>query len=278
MATSFHKETPSSGTCSRSFKRERPIQHKHVVDWDIRLVLSFFQSGRFRDWSRLSDRELTLKTLFLVALATGKRRSELHALSTEVKWIKGGLRTAELTPVADFVSKTHMAMAGLGALKPIVLRSLDDMAGSEGKEEKLLCPVHTLAYYLERSKEYRSECQKRLFISYRRGMSKDISKQTILAYLKEAILMAYDQKGSAMGVVGVHVKAHSVRHVATSLSALKHYSMEDVLKAGVEISWCEVSGFEINDLRLVGPRSRGPTASTRAPVYSVAGAGSVCVG
>ena len=199
-------ELPEGDTIIRDllkgFKRERPIPHKHVVDWDIRLVLSFFQSGRFRDWSRLSDKELTLKTLFLVALATGKRRSELHALSAEVKWIKGGLRTAELMPVADFVSKTHMATAGLGALKPIVLGSLDDMAGPEGKEEKLLCPVRTLAYYLERSKEYRSECQKRLFISYRRGMSKDISKQTISAYLKEAILMAYEQKGSAMGVGG----------------------------------------------------------------------------
>ena len=64
----------------RSFKRERPIPVKHVVEWDIRLVLEFFNSGRFQHWDQLSDRDLTLQTVFLLALATGKRRSEIHAL------------------------------------------------------------------------------------------------------------------------------------------------------------------------------------------------------
>ena len=41
----------------------------------------------FKDWGQLSDRDLTLMTVFLLALATGKRRSELHALSHDVRWI-----------------------------------------------------------------------------------------------------------------------------------------------------------------------------------------------
>ena len=49
--------------------------------------------------------------------------------------------------------------------------------------------------------------------------------------MKEAILIAYEQKGRDMGDGGVHVKAHLVRHVATSLSALKRFSMKDALKA-----------------------------------------------
>ena len=32
----------------QSFKRERPIPAKDVVDWDIQLVLEFFKSGRFQ--------------------------------------------------------------------------------------------------------------------------------------------------------------------------------------------------------------------------------------
>ena len=56
---------------------------KKVVDWDIRLVLEFFMTGKFASWSDVSPREATLKTVFLVALATGKRRSEIHALTRD---------------------------------------------------------------------------------------------------------------------------------------------------------------------------------------------------
>ncbi len=167
-----------------------------------------------------------------MALASGKRRSELHALSRNVQWIRGETKSAELSPIPEFISKTHMSTAGLGALRPFVLHSLDQLAGPEGKGDKLLCPVRALAYYLDRSNQYRSDEQRLLFISYRRGMIKDISKQTISAYLKEAILLAYVGKREDSSDLGIHVKAHSVRHVATSLSALKHYSMDDVLKAG----------------------------------------------
>ena len=216
----------------KGFKRDRPLAKKHVVDWDIRLVLDFYRSGKFKNWGLLSDKELTLKTLFLIALASGKRRSELHALSADVRWIKGEVRTVELTPLPDFVSKTHLASAGLGALRPIQLKALDEFAGPEGKDDKLLCPVRTLRYYLDRTHKYRSDSQKRLFISYRRGTVDDVSKQTISAYLKEAILLAYQANSNSDTPGGVHVKAHSIRHVATSLAALKHYSLEDVMRAG----------------------------------------------
>ena len=69
----------------RGFARERPSVRKQTVDWDLSLVLKFLSSGRFRDWSALSDKDLTQKLVFLLALATGKRRSELHALSTRIE-------------------------------------------------------------------------------------------------------------------------------------------------------------------------------------------------
>ncbi len=212
----------------KSFKRERPIPHKHVAQWDLGLVLSFFSSGRFLDWQKLSDRDLTLKTVFLFALASGKRRSEIHAILRGVRWIKGEFAEVELIPSADFVSKTQLA-TDLGKLRPFTLRSLDELAGKEGEADKLLCPVRTLRYYLERSDEYRSPSQKKLFISYRRGMTKDITSFTISSYIKNAIMLAYTSNDK---VVPSQIKAHSVRHVATSLQALKCYSVDDLLKAG----------------------------------------------
>ena len=36
------------------------------------------------------------------------------------------------------------------------ISSLDELAGPEGKDDRLLCPVRALRYYLQRSNEYRS--------------------------------------------------------------------------------------------------------------------------
>ena len=78
------EDDPVIADLIKSFKRERPIPIKHVPQWDLRLVLDFYKSGRFANWDTLSDKELTLKTIFLMALATGKRRSELHAFSANI--------------------------------------------------------------------------------------------------------------------------------------------------------------------------------------------------
>ena len=85
---------------------------------------------------------------------------------------------------------------------------------------------------MNRSSEYRSADEERLNISYRRGTVRDISKQTISGYIKEAILLAYSNAYQANIPSPVHVKPHSVRHVATSLSALRNFSLDDVLRAG----------------------------------------------
>ena len=120
----------------------------------------------------------------------------------------------------------------LGALRPLTVSSLDGALESEDNEERLLCPVRTLEAYLSRSDQYRSPEQKRLFISYRRGTVKDISRQTISVYIKEAVVLAYSDPSQKDTKSPVHVKPHSVRHVATSLSALRNFSLDDVLKAG----------------------------------------------
>ena len=211
----------------RRFTRERPMPKKHVVEWDIPLVLAFYQSGRFKDWGQLSDRDLTLKTVFLLALATGKRCNEFHALSYDVCWINAEVQTAELSPLSDFLSKTQV-------FQPVVLKSYDNTADQGNSEEKLLCPVRTLSYYLQRSNEYRSPELKRLFISYRRDTTKDFNKQSVSNYIKEVVSLAYSEQKSYGSVEPLKAfKPQYVRHVSTSLSALFFYcSMEDIFKAG----------------------------------------------
>ena len=78
----------------------------------------FFARAASKQWDLLSDRDLTLKTVFLLALATGKRIGELLALAKDVRWLSGAVRAVEISPVREFLSKTHVKTKGLGALRP----------------------------------------------------------------------------------------------------------------------------------------------------------------
>ena len=49
--------------------------------WDLSKVLQYLVTSAFEPLSQASFRALTLKTLFLLALATAKRVGELQALS-----------------------------------------------------------------------------------------------------------------------------------------------------------------------------------------------------
>ena len=216
----------------RSFRRERPGPTKATVDWDLKLVLEFFRSDRFSSWSSLSDKDLTLKTIFLLALATGKRRSELHAFTREgVKRVHGDQEGMVCHPDSSFISKTHIKTGGLGALRPVFIPSLVSSPDSVSGNDSLLCPVRSLEFFLARSDKYRAPTQKKLFISWVRGVQSDIKPQTLSLYIKQAIVMAYDHASVEL-LNSVNVKPHSVRHVATSLSALKNFSLDEVLSTG----------------------------------------------
>ena len=99
---------------------------KHVVEWGVHLVLEYFKSERFLDWKQLSDKDITLKTGILLALVTGKRRSEIYALSRNVRWLSGDVRMVEISPVPSFMSKTHVSTNGLGTLRTITLSALPE--------------------------------------------------------------------------------------------------------------------------------------------------------
>ena len=56
------EDDPVIADMFRAYAREKPIPRKHIVDWDVCLVLNFFKSERSSNWGQLSDKDLTLKT------------------------------------------------------------------------------------------------------------------------------------------------------------------------------------------------------------------------
>ena len=64
-----------------SFELERSAHRNPVPDWDLALVLNCLLRDPFEPSDKVPLKILTWKTVFLLALASGKRRSEIHALS-----------------------------------------------------------------------------------------------------------------------------------------------------------------------------------------------------
>ena len=224
----------------RGFLRTRPIKSRALVTWDISLVLRYLKSGKLSTTGRLSPKDLTLKLVFLLALATGKRRSELHALDQDVRLVNNEWKEVVLRPRPDFLGKTHFATGGAGTFSEIVLKSIDSAEGYT-LPEKSLCPVTTLRIYQRVSREYRSEAQERLIISYMQGKTDDIKKQTISNYLKLVVQQAYLASASDESVCqDFNMSPHDLRGIATSLKASKNVTMAEILHSGV---WASANTF-----------------------------------
>ena len=65
----------------RSFELERPRVRAHFPKCVLAVVLSSLSSAPFEPLDSCGFEKLTLKAVFLTALASGRRRSEIHALS-----------------------------------------------------------------------------------------------------------------------------------------------------------------------------------------------------
>ena len=62
-----------------SFHRDHPKSSRNLPKWNLSLVLNELTKAPFEPMKDTDLKHLTLKTAFVLALASGKRRSEIHA-------------------------------------------------------------------------------------------------------------------------------------------------------------------------------------------------------
>ena len=72
-----------------SFHRDRPKGRRGIPSWNLSLVLHPLTKAPFEPLKEDSLKHLTFKTVFLLALGSGKRRSEIHA------WLHKNLSTSQ---------------------------------------------------------------------------------------------------------------------------------------------------------------------------------------
>ena len=100
-------------------------------------------------------KHLTLKTAFLLALASGKHRSEIHAWVANKVSNLGQSEKVALFPSSDFIAKNQLAREGSQSVSPVTIPALTTIVDRQFKEDRTLCPVRALRYYLYGTKDLR---------------------------------------------------------------------------------------------------------------------------
>ena len=212
-----------------SFHRDRPKGRRGIPSWNLSLVLHQLTKAPFEPLKESSLKHLTFKTVFLLALGSGKRRSEIHA------WLHKNIRhqsdwsKVSLYPSPSFLSKNQLAKEGPDRVAPVVIPALAPSLDRSLKGDRSLCPVRALRYYLDRTADLRQN-KELVFVSFKKGFDKDISPATISSWIKQTVVLCYEL--SDQEALTLHqVKAHDVRAFAASKAFQSGISLDQILSA-----------------------------------------------
>ena len=234
----------------RSFIIERPVARRDSVAWNMDIVLRYLCSRKFEPLGLVPIRELTKKTLFLVTMALAKRVSEMQAISCDVGFNQEG---AVVSLLLNFRAKNDNKVRRLN--RNFLVKSLSQLMGRE--QERQLCPVRALRYYLDRTRNLRGNI-KNLFLAPK-NTARPASKNGLAYYLKTTVVEAH-KEASEETLRVCKVRSQEVRAVSTSLAFTHNLSIDSVIEAA---QWRSNSVFASHYLKEVSLqydncRSLGP--------------------
>jgi hypothetical protein len=215
----------------------RPISRKVWPSWDLPTVLGKLNEAPYEPIQAASLRDMALKTLFLVAVASGRRCSELHALSIGSRTVfsKAGV-TLYFRP--GFLAKNERSDF---SATPIFLPYISK---SELRARRLSCPVRALKWYVDRTQTVRNDIEQ-LFITNVKPY-RPAAKSTLAGWLVDVIVSSGavqhpNQQGKP--------RAHSVRAYSSSWAFAKGLSVADIINT---VCWKTETTFISAYLKEIG--------------------------
>ncbi|XP_068113791.1 uncharacterized protein [Hyperolius riggenbachi] len=204
-----------------AIKLKPPIRPR-FPKWDLPLVLNFLSESK--DWQNdsASIQNLSKKTVFLVAITSGRRVSELQALSHKDPFLVFYEDRLVLHPVQSFLPKVTSIFPLNQEWTLPSFKSVEDPS----KPHPLDLPS-TVKAYLEATIAFRDS--DRLFIlprGYRKG--KMASTRTLANWIVSVIQEAYKSNGLQPPQ---DIVAHSTRSLASSWASFGKVSLSNVCKA-----------------------------------------------
>ena len=199
-----------------------------IPSWNLSLVLHQLTKAPFEPLKQASLKHLTFKTVFLLALSSGKCRSKIHAwlnknIRHQVDWSKVSLYPS------SFLSKNQLAQEGPASVAPVAIPAMAPTLDKSLKEDRSLCPIRALRYYLDKTKDLRQN-KELVFVSFKQGFSKGISPATISSWIKKTMILCYELADQEN--LDLHqVKAHEVQAFAASKAFQGGVSLDQILSA-----------------------------------------------
>lgn len=210
-----------------------PTVHR-FPSWDLNKVLVALTGKPFEPLATVPLRILSFKVLFLVAITSARRVSELGALSIHPKLCLFHKDKVVLRPDPSFIPKVNSLFH---RAQELVLPSF--CPRPEHPREKAwhsLDVRRALRFYTERSRSFRKT--EALFVNFGGGrQGQKASAGTLARWLRSCIEMAYQAKGEEPPE---GITAHSLRSAATSAAFDGCSSMAEICRAA---TWSSVHTF-----------------------------------
>ena len=199
--------------------------------WCLGSVLSVLSRELFEPMNSCDIKLLTWKTVFLLAICSARRISELQALSCSAPFtiVKG--QTASLKTVPEFLPKRASDWHRKQSIELSSFYHEHDYSTVHN-----MCPVRALKFYLDRSKTFQSTDQ--LFVlhsSPKRGQA--ASKATIARWIVELLKHVYASLGKEFPTT---VHAHQTRGVASTWAEMAKCETQEIMRAAM---WSSKSTF-----------------------------------
>lgn len=197
----------------------RPPVVKLIPEWDLHKVLKFISKPPFEPLTMSPLKYLTWKAVFLAAITTFRRSSDLQALRLGTGNVS--IQNRGVTFIRQGLSKSD---------RPNHINAKIFVPAF--KEDKKLDPTRVLKFYLKKTKEFRKDENSGLFLSVNNPHN-PVTSQTISKWLVKIIKLAYAD-------VDMKVKGHSTRAIGPSWALYNGASMKSILEAA---DWSKESTF-----------------------------------
>ena len=216
----------------------------------------FLPGKKFSVFSRIIGEKRLVISVFLLAMASAGRPSELHALRFDQNYIqfkpKGAGVTLYFSP--EFMRKNQKPNQ---VNDPWFIPAIPTGKPEFGAPN---CPVRALRYYhwyLSEHPELRKD-RRRLFVPIKdNNAGKELSAFSISRWICTTIVDSHAAIQDSKKLSG-SVKAHKVRAVATSLQLFNKVDLHSVMKAGRWSSGGTFTSFYLRDLKPKTYREQDP--------------------
>lgn len=207
----------------------RPPRTKLLPEWDLDLVLETLEAKPFEPMKDASLKFVTLKTVFMIAITTFRRCSDIQSLRIDHQSMR--IQKKGITFIRHGLSKQdRQSHYGVKIQVP------------HYPEKELLDPKRAITHYLERTKDFRQNLKdnekSKLFLALN-SPHKPVTTGTISKWIVEVVKFAYSGES-------LSVRAHSTRAIAPTWALYNGATTKSILDAA---DWSSESTFVKHYLR-----------------------------